>query len=65
MHKIRNFHEGPSTVGEWQGSGSGRAWERHGMCGLAFNMAGERYDMCESAFKSTQVKFTTGPDKAF
>jgi hypothetical protein len=21
MHKIRNFHEGQSTVGEWQGSG--------------------------------------------
>jgi hypothetical protein len=26
MHKIRNFHEGHSTVGEWQGSGR----ERHG-----------------------------------
>jgi hypothetical protein len=21
MHKIRNFHEGHSTVGEWQGNG--------------------------------------------
>jgi hypothetical protein len=41
MHKVRNFHEGHSTVGEWQGSGrvvagswQGRgretAWERHG-----------------------------------
>jgi hypothetical protein len=51
MHKIRNFHEGHSTIGEWQGSGRGTAWERHGMCESAFNMAGERYGMCESAFK--------------
>jgi hypothetical protein len=27
------------TVGEWQGT----AWERHGMCELAFNVAGERH----------------------
>jgi hypothetical protein len=26
MHKIRNFHEGHSTVGEWQGRGRGPAW---------------------------------------
>jgi hypothetical protein len=26
MHKIRNFHEGHSTVREWQGSGRGTAW---------------------------------------
>jgi hypothetical protein len=32
MHKIRNFHEGHSTVGEWQGSGRVVAGERHGMC---------------------------------
>jgi hypothetical protein len=51
MCKVRNFHEGHSTVGEWQGSGNVAAGERHGMC--------------ESAFKSTQVKFTTGPVKAF
>jgi hypothetical protein len=25
MHKIRNFHEGHSTVGEWQGRGMGTA----------------------------------------
>jgi hypothetical protein len=31
MHKERNFHEGNSTVGEWLGSGRGRARERHGM----------------------------------
>jgi hypothetical protein len=37
MHKIRNFHEGHSTVGEWQGSGRVMAGERHGMCELAFS----------------------------
>jgi hypothetical protein len=26
MYKIRNFHEGHSTVGEWQGRGRGPAW---------------------------------------
>jgi hypothetical protein len=26
MHKIKNFHEGHSTVGEWQSSGRGTAW---------------------------------------
>jgi hypothetical protein len=30
MHKVRNFHEGRSTVGEWQGRGRGTAGERHG-----------------------------------
>jgi hypothetical protein len=50
MHKIRNFHEGRSTVGEWQGSGRGTAWGRYGMCESAFNTAGERHGMCESAF---------------
>jgi hypothetical protein len=30
MHKIRNFHEGHSTVGEWQDSGRFVAGERHG-----------------------------------
>jgi hypothetical protein len=25
-HDISNFHEGHSTVGEWQGSGRGTAW---------------------------------------
>jgi hypothetical protein len=32
----------------------GMAWERHGMCELAFNVAGERHGMCESAFKVLQ-----------
>jgi hypothetical protein len=43
MHKVRNFHEGHSTVGErqgscrvvggpWQGRDRGTAWECHGMC---------------------------------
>jgi hypothetical protein len=52
MRKVRNFHEGHSTVREWQGRGRGTAgvrqgttWERHGMCELAFNTARERYDM--------------------
>jgi hypothetical protein len=39
MHKIRNFDEGLSTVGEWQGRGRGTAIERHGMCESAFKMA--------------------------
>jgi hypothetical protein len=34
MHKIRNFHEGHSTFGEWQGSGRGKAglcpWDNRG-----------------------------------
>jgi hypothetical protein len=61
MHKIRSFHEGHSTVGEWQGSGSTvagsrkangmvTAWERHGMCESVFSTAWERRGMCESAF---------------
>jgi hypothetical protein len=29
MHKIRNFHEGQSTVGEWQGSGK-VVWQARG-----------------------------------
>jgi hypothetical protein len=40
-----DFHEGHSTVGEWQGSGRVAAW----CCELAFNAAGERHGMCESA----------------
>jgi hypothetical protein len=32
MHKIRNFHEGHSTVGEWQENGMGTAW--YGWIGL-------------------------------
>jgi hypothetical protein len=46
MHKIRNFHEGRGTVGEWQGSGrivAGNGRERHGMCESAFNTAGKRH----------------------
>jgi hypothetical protein len=61
MQKIRNFHEGHSTVGKWQGSGRVVAGERHGMRESAFNTAGERQEngrgtawerhgMCESAF---------------
>jgi hypothetical protein len=38
MHKIRNFHEGHSTVGEWQGSGAVVAGERHGMCESALSV---------------------------
>jgi hypothetical protein len=38
MHKIRNFHEGHNTVGEWQGSGRETVWERHGMCESAFKV---------------------------
>jgi hypothetical protein len=30
MHKIKNFHEGHSIVGEWQGSGRVMAGKRHG-----------------------------------
>jgi hypothetical protein len=41
------------TVGEWQGRGRVTAGERHGngmVCvNLAFNVAGERHGMCESA----------------
>jgi hypothetical protein len=37
------------TVGEWQVRGRVAAWERHGMCKLAFNVAGEQHGMCESA----------------
>jgi hypothetical protein len=50
MHKIRKFHEGHSTVGEWQGRGRGPAYERHGMGESAFNTVGERHGMCESAY---------------
>jgi hypothetical protein len=50
MHKIRNFHEGHRTVGEWQGSGRVVAGEKDGMCESAFNMAGKRHGMGESAF---------------
>jgi hypothetical protein len=49
MHKVRNFHEGHSTVGEWQGSGRVAAGERHCMCELAFNTAWGRHGMCELA----------------
>jgi hypothetical protein len=38
MHKVRNFHEGRSTVGEWQGRGRVTAWKRHGMCESAFRV---------------------------
>jgi hypothetical protein len=31
MHKIRNFNEGHSNVGEWQGSGRVVAGERQGI----------------------------------
>jgi hypothetical protein len=40
MHKIMNFHEGHSTVGEWQGSCRLVAGERHGMCESAFTVFG-------------------------
>jgi hypothetical protein len=50
MHKERNLHEGHSTVGEWQGTGSVVAGERHGMCESA--TAGERHAMCESPFNT-------------
>jgi hypothetical protein len=36
MRKIKNFHEGHSTVGERQGSGRIVAGERHGMCKSTF-----------------------------
>jgi hypothetical protein len=39
VHKIRNFHVGHSTVGEWQGSGRFVAGERHGMCESAFGVS--------------------------
>jgi hypothetical protein len=59
MHKIRKFHEGHSTVREWQDRGmvvagerQGTAWERHGMCESAFNTAGERHGTCKSAFNT-------------
>jgi hypothetical protein len=61
MYKIRNFHVRYSTVGEWQGSGRGTAWEQHGMCESVFKTAGEQHGngmgtawkqhgMCESVF---------------
>jgi hypothetical protein len=33
MHKIRNFQEGHSTVGEWQGSGRivAGSWQENGI----------------------------------
>jgi hypothetical protein len=52
MHKIRNFHEGHSTVREWQGRSRGTARERHGMCESAFNTAVEWHAMCESTLNS-------------
>jgi hypothetical protein len=58
MHKIRNFHEGHSTVGEWQGSGKGMAWERHGNDMLCVNRPLTRHGngmVCESAFKIQSV----------
>jgi hypothetical protein len=51
MHKIRIFHKGHSTVGEWQGSDRVVAGKRHGMFESAFNTAGEWHGMCESALK--------------
>jgi hypothetical protein len=30
MHKVRNFHEGHGTVGEWQDRSTGPAGEQHG-----------------------------------
>jgi hypothetical protein len=38
MHKLRNFHEGHSTVWDWQGSGRVAAGERHGVCESAFTV---------------------------
>jgi hypothetical protein len=38
MHKIRTFHQGHSTAGEWQGSGRVVGGERHGMCESALNV---------------------------
>jgi hypothetical protein len=38
------------VVGSWQGRGRKTAWERHGMCELAFNAAWERHGMYELAF---------------
>jgi hypothetical protein len=51
----------PCTVGEWQGSGRVAAWERHGMCELAFNVAGERHGMCESAFTVLHIICCSSP----
>jgi hypothetical protein len=62
MHKIRNFQEGHSTVGEWQGSGRVVAGERQGngmVCvnrpltrqGNGRGTSWERHGMCESALK--------------
>jgi hypothetical protein len=42
MRKIRNFHEGHSTAGEWQGSGWVVAGERHGMCDRPLDHAATR-----------------------
>jgi hypothetical protein len=39
----RRYVDDPSafgTVGEWQGSGRGTAWERHGMCESALRSLG-------------------------
>jgi hypothetical protein len=46
MHMKRNFHEGHSTVGEWQGSSRVVAEERHGMCESAFRDAMVSANMC-------------------
>jgi hypothetical protein len=57
MHKIRNFHEGHSTVGEWQGSGMVAAREQHGN-GIVYvnrplTRQGDGMVMCESALMRT------------
>jgi hypothetical protein len=48
MHKIRNFHKGHSTVGEWQGRGRVVAGSWQGRGRVA---AGERHGRCESSLK--------------
>jgi hypothetical protein len=51
MHKIRNSHEGHSTVSKWQVSD--------------MVMAGERHGMCESAFTDTEVRLTLSAPRTF
>jgi hypothetical protein len=34
QYKIRNFHEGHCTVGEWHGSGRGTAWYESAFRGI-------------------------------
>jgi hypothetical protein len=43
------------TVGEWQGRGRITAWERRGMCELAFTAAGERHGMCKSCLILSRI----------